>query len=244
MVLILSTSQSIKYLFSCRLSISSIILLNSWTSFILPTDLAVTCQLFCTAASIMAWRMENPVEGRDNATIWKQNKNKNCVEYLTKDSQKLASSKGTQTSYSLQVLHYLRKQQCRDQFLLSATPLPKSLTSAELLGGILPWGVSESVQYIILWSFQGCLWLSWGPCQLRRGACSHYLGKSPSAWRAGQKGQFACADCSNGSLTGKDPSTAQECQLSHCTGYWSHEPQENILVIFTLISKNVFKYGV
>lgn len=60
MVFILSTSQSIKYLFSCRLSISSMIRLNSWTSFMFPMDLAVTCQLFCTAASIIAWRMENP----------------------------------------------------------------------------------------------------------------------------------------------------------------------------------------
>lgn len=34
--------------------------LNSWMSFMFPTDLAVTCQLFCTAASIIAWRMENP----------------------------------------------------------------------------------------------------------------------------------------------------------------------------------------
>lgn len=152
--------------------------------------------------------------------------------------------KGHILANSLQVLDYLRKQPCRNQFLLSAVPLPKPLTSAELLSGILLWGVSGSVQYIILWSSQGCLWWCWGPCQLRTGACSHYLGRSPSAWRAGQKGQFARADCSNGSLPGKDPGTAQEFQLSHCTGYWSHEPQGNILLILTLISKNVFKYGV
>lgn len=65
-VLILSTSQSIKYRFSCLLSISSMMRLNSWMSFMFPTDLAVTCQLFCTAASIIACRMENP-EGRKNS---------------------------------------------------------------------------------------------------------------------------------------------------------------------------------
>lgn len=31
-----------------------------------PTDLAVTCQLFCTAASIIAWRMENPERMKDS----------------------------------------------------------------------------------------------------------------------------------------------------------------------------------
>lgn len=137
-------------------------------------------------------------------------------------TEKLHHLKGHRLAESLQVLHCLREHQWRDQFLLSAMPLAKSPTSAEHLGGISLQGLSESLQYTILWSFQGCLWSCWGLCQLRIGASSHYLGRGPSAWGAGQKGWFACADCSNGSLTGRDPSTAQECQLSHCTGHWSH----------------------
>lgn len=210
MVLILSTSQSIKYLFSCRLSISSIILLNSWTSFMLPTDLAVTCQLFCTAASIMAWRMENPV-GEEKIQPFKSRTKKKkhlILNVWQRVHKNLHHLKGHRLAESLQVLHCLRKQQHRDQFLLSAMPLAKSLTSAEPPGGILLQSISESVQYTILWSSQGCLWSCWGLCQLRIRSCSHYLGRSPSAWGVGQKGRFACADCSNGSLTGRDPSTA------------------------------------
>lgn len=177
--------------------------------------------------------------GRDNATIKKQNKNKNCFECLTKGSQKLASSKGTQTSWESASASLLEKQPCRDQFLLSAMPLAKSLTSAERLGGVLLLGISESVQYTILWSSQGCLWSCWGLCQQRIGACSHYLGRSPSAWGAGQKGWFACADCSNGSLTGRDPSTAQECQLSHCTSHWSHQ-HKRVLYWYPLWFQKMF----
>lgn len=221
MVLILSTSQSIKYLFSCRLSISSIILLNSWTSFMLPTDLAVTCQLFCTAASIIAWRMENPVGEETMQQFKRRTRIKTILNVWRRVHKNLHHLKGHRLAESLQVLHYLRKQQYRDHFLLSAMPLTKSLTSAEGLGAISLQGVSESVQYTTLWSSQRCLWSCWGLYQLRIGACSHYLGRSPSDWGAGQKGWFACADCSNGSLTGRDPSTAQECQLSHCTGHWS-----------------------
>lgn len=93
---------------------------------------------------------------------------KNILNVWQRVHKNLYHLKGRRLANSLQVLHYLRKQQCRDQFLLSAMPLPKSLTSAELLGGILPRGVSESVQYIILWSSQWCLWSCWGPCQENR----------------------------------------------------------------------------
>lgn len=86
-VLILSTSQSIKYRFSCLLSISSMMRLNSWMSFMFPTDLAVTCQLFCTAASIIACRMENPEGRKKNYTNFFPFKNisvgvKDSTEFL------------------------------------------------------------------------------------------------------------------------------------------------------------------
>lgn len=112
MVFILSTSQSIKYLFSCRLSISSIILLNSWTSFMLPTDLAVTCQLFWTAASIIAWRMENPV-GEETVQPFKNRTNiRTTLDVWQRVHKKLFHLKGHRLTNSLQLLHYLRKQQC------------------------------------------------------------------------------------------------------------------------------------
>lgn len=239
MVLILSTSQSIKYLFSCRLSISSIILLNSWTSFMLPTDLAVTCQLFCTAASIIAWRMENPV-GEETIQPFKR---RTKIKTILMFDKNLHHLKGHRLAESLQVPHCLTKQQCRDQFLLSAMPLAKSLAPAGCLGAASLQGISESVQYTRLWSSQGCLWSCWGLCQLRIGVCSHHLGRSPSGWGAGQKGWFACAECSNGSLTGRDPSTAQECQLSHCTVTGATTTRSTLLIL-TLISENVFNYGV
>ncbi len=59
-LLIRSTSQSIRKRFSCRRSISSIMRRYSSGSTMLPTERAVTCQLFITADSMMACRMENP----------------------------------------------------------------------------------------------------------------------------------------------------------------------------------------
>lgn len=116
MVLILSTSQSIKYLFSCRLSISSIILLNSWTSFMLPTDLAVTCQLFCTAASIIAWRMENPVGEETMQPLKSRTKIKTVLNVWQRVHKNLHHLKGHRLAESLQVLHYLRNNRAGTSF--------------------------------------------------------------------------------------------------------------------------------
>lgn len=60
MALMRPTSQSIRKRFSWRRSISSIMRRYSCGSVMLPTDLAVTCQLLATADSMMACRMENP----------------------------------------------------------------------------------------------------------------------------------------------------------------------------------------
>lgn len=65
------------------------------------------------------------------------------------------------------------------------------------------------------------------------------LGQRSISLRSRTKGVICCADCSNGSFTGRDPSTAQECQLSHCTGHWSHS-HRRVLYWYSLWFQKMF----
>lgn len=147
--------------------------------------------------------------------------------------------KGHRLAESLQVLHCLRKPQSRDLFFLSVMLLAKSLTSAEGPGAVSLQGKSESAQCTRLWSSQGCLWSCRGLCQLRTGACSHYLGRSPFRLRSRTKGVICLRRLQQWVISWQGSKHYIRMSIKSLYGHWSHN-HKRVLYWYSLWFQKMF----